>query len=206
MKSFKTALFWMSLFLGNYLQAQVNDSTEVETEEKVSPAIQEDSVQAIDWKAIKQRLVYGGSLGLSFYPPFTLYQVSPQLGYRIKENTIAGVGLQLFGVSSQYSSYVQYGPDIFLRQHLLNIFFVQTQFEYINFENYILPGKRIWNPGLLLGFGYGTYGYSLGLFTDIIQTRNSEFIYPGNIYFGPRTGSGRYPNGVPFFLRGQIFF
>jgi hypothetical protein len=201
------------LFLGNYIQAQVTDSTSVdqedstivETESNVKP-VEEEPVQSIDWDKVKQNLVFGGSIGLQFNGGFTIFELSPQIGYKLKPNTIAGAGLQLFGVTNKYQSYFQYGPDLFVRQHLLNTFFVQVQFEYINFENYILPGKRLWNPGMLAGIGWGNYGYSLGLFTDLIQTENSDLIYPGQIYLGVRKGTGRYPYGVPFFLRGQIFF
>ncbi|MCX6189676.1 MAG: hypothetical protein NTW54_08770 [Bacteroidetes bacterium] len=196
MKSVKVILITVFLFLGNAIYAQVNNPTKDEQEEEVAKTLEDTTVHSIDWNAIKPNLVFGGNLGLSYYAPFTLFEISPQVGYKVRENTIVGVGLQLFGVTSKGNSYFQYGPDIFVRQHLLNLFFAQAQFEYINFENYILPGKRIWNPGFLVGFGYGTYGYSLGLFTDVVRTKNSEYIYPGQIYLG----------GLPLFFRGQIFF
>ncbi len=214
MKFLKVMLLFILVLWSYQMQAQITDSTqtdsviEAETENEQQAVVPEpkDSVQAIDWSAVKARLVFGGNLGLSYYAPFTLFEISPQIGYKVKENTIAGIGLQLFGATNKYNSYIQYGPDFFVREHLINIFFVQAQFEYINFENFILPGKRIWNPGMLVGFGYGTYGYSLGLYTDLVQTENSEFIYPGHLFIGPKKGTGRYPYGVPFFFRGQLLF
>lgn len=196
MKSFKILLFTLILLIGNKTFAQVTDSdNEDETPKKVVP-LEDTTVQSIDWDKLKEKLVFGGSVGLQFYYPYTLFIISPQVGYKVRESTIVGTGLQMFGISSKNDSYFQYGPDIFVRQHIINTFFTQLQFEYINFENYILPGKRIWNPGLLAGFGYGAYGYSVGLFYDVWQTKNSEYIYPGQVYIG----------GLPFFFRGQIFF
>ena len=32
----------------------------------------------------------------------------------------------MFGVTSKYNSYFQYGPDIFIRQHLAETFFAQA--------------------------------------------------------------------------------
>lgn len=194
MKGLRIILLFALIYFCLPSQAQVVDSTEDEPIVKAPPA--DTTVHALDWDKVKDNLVYGGSIGLQFYSPYTLFIISPQVGYKVRENTIVGAGVQMFGVTSRYNSYFQYGPDVFIRQHLAETFFAQAQFEYINFENYILPGKRIWNPGMLLGIGYGTYGYSLGIFTDLVQSKNSEYVYPGQIYIGR----------VPLFFRAQIFF
>jgi hypothetical protein len=202
MKGFRAYILPLLLFFCLGLQAQ-DDSTK---KDDADDAPSDTPATNVDWDQIKERLVFGGSIGYSYFTPFSVYQISPQVGYKLKEELILGGGIQFFGASSKFASYVQYGPDVFLRQHLIRTFFVQAQFEYINFENYILPGKRIWNPAFLAGFGWGTYGYSIGLFTDLVQTENSQYVYPGNIFIGPRTGQGRYPYGVPFFFRAQLFF
>ena len=194
MKSFRIILLFAFIYFSLPSHGQVIDSTEDEPVAKAPPA--DTTVHALDWDKVKDYLVYGGSIGLQFYFPYTLFIISPQVGYKVRENTIVGAGVQMFGVTSKYNSYFQYGPDIFIRQHLAETFFAQAQFEYINFENYISPGKRIWNPGMLLGIGYGTYGYSLGIFTDLVQSKNSEYVYPGQIYIGR----------LPLFFRAQIFF
>ncbi len=192
-------LFWLFFFLlsGTVASAQIRndaDSTSDDVTTPLSPAPPEKP--AVDWDQVKQRMVYGGNLGLTFYGGYTFFQLSPQAGYKIKNNLIGGAGLQLLSISSRQQSYWQYGPDVFLRAHFFNVLFTQAQFEYLNFEDYLLPGKRVWNPAMLLGFGYGTYGYSFGLYTNVINNRFNEVIYPGNIYLGGRA----------FFFRGQIFF
>lgn len=194
MKSFRIILLFALIYIGFPAKAQVIDHTDDDL--PVEKPAADTTVHALDWDKVKDNLVYGGSVGLQFYYPYTLFIISPQVGYKVRENTIVGAGVQMFGVTSKYNSYFQYGPDIFIRQHLAETFFAQAQFEYINFENYILPGKRIWNPGMLIGIGYGTYGYSVGLFTDLVQSKNSEYVYPGQIYIGR----------LPLFFRAQIFF
>lgn len=194
MKGLRIILLFALIYSFFPAGAQVTDTSDDET--VVEKPAADTTVHALDWDKVKDNLVYGGSIGLQFYSPYTLFIISPQVGYKVRENTIVGAGLQMFGVTSKYNSYFQYGPDVFIRQHIAETFFAQAQFEYINFENYILPGKRIWNPGVLLGFGYGTYGYSVGLFTDLVQSKNSEYVYPGQIYIG----------SLPLFFRAQIFF
>jgi len=156
--------------------------------------------QGLDWKKVKHRLVFGGNLGLSGASygniNYTIFQISPQVGYKIKENLIGGLGAQVLSITARKQSYWEIGPDFFLRAHFIDIFFAQAQFEYLNFDDYLLPGKRVWNPAMLLGFGYGTYGYSLGIYTNLIQNRFSDQIYPGNFYIG----------NLPFFFKGQILF
>ncbi len=206
MKGLSRYFFVVLLFLGTDIFAQDIDSTKEEKNAIKYKQEEDTTVHSLNWSEIKPKLVFGGSLGLSFNDGYTFFEVSPQVGYKVKENTVVGAGLQMFGITNKYDSYFQYGPDFFIRQHLLNILFAQAQFEYINFETYALPGKRYWNPAFLLGFGYGTYGYSFGLFTDVLHTKYSEYIYPGHIYFGPKTGKGRYPYGVPLFFKVQLFF
>jgi hypothetical protein len=189
---FVLALFL--LFSARGIKAQTT------TDENQNVSTADSSVQAPDWDAIKKRLVYGGNLGLSFfndgYANYTVFQISPQIGYKIKNYLIAGTGMQFVSISSKYNSYIQYGPDFFLRAHVGRFLFTQAQFEYLNFEDYLLPGKRVWNPAFLVGAGYGTYGYSIGLYTNLINNRFNEIIYPANIYIGGRA----------FLLRGELLF
>ena len=189
------------LFFGSFMQAQVHHAPK-ENDDDSTLVIHKSQTQTvgIDWSDIKPKLVIGGNVGLSFFSNgninYTLFQISPQIGYKVKEHVIAGAGVQLLSISSGRKSYWEYGPDVFLRAHLLETFFAQAQFEYLNFEDYLLPGKRVWNPAMLFGFGYGTYGYSFGIYTNVIQNRFSDQIYPGNFYVGQR----------PFFFKGQLLF
>jgi hypothetical protein len=192
--------FISSLLTILFVFAMVKTNAQDEGNKDNSNTADTTGVQAPDWNAIKKRLAYGGNIGLSFLNDggtnFTIFQLSPQIGYKITDDLIAGTGLQFMSISSKYSKYLQYGPDFFIRAHAGRFLFGQAQLEYINFEDYLLPGKRVWNPAFLVGAGYGTYGYSIGLYTNLINNRFNEYIYPANIYIGGRA----------FLLRGELLF
>ena len=84
MKSVKVILITVFLFLGNAIYAQVNNPTKDEQEEEVAKTLEDTTVHSIDWNAIKPNLVFGGNLGLSYYAPFTLFEISPQVGYKVR--------------------------------------------------------------------------------------------------------------------------
>src|SRR5688500_7325160 len=86
----------------------------------------------------KERIVTGGGLGLGFGSNQDFISVSPVIGYSITKKLIAGTG-----VTYRYTSYKIYQPSIKLTDYAINPFarymvykgfFVQTEYEYLNYE------------------------------------------------------------------------
>ncbi len=108
----------------------------------------------------KQRLVYGGNLGLTF-GQHTSINVSPKLGYRLNKRWIAGIGgtysyLRIESRRGVYEDQI-YGGEIFTNYRFYRNFIAVGKFELINvrtrpshFQNF----KRRWQPGSFIGIGY----------------------------------------------------
>lgn len=85
-----------------------------------------------------ERFVFGGGFGLSFSSYSDFISVSPQIGYAITRKLIAGTGF-----TYRYTKYKYYSPSITLNDFGVNPFlrftvyrniFIQTEYEYLNYE------------------------------------------------------------------------
>jgi hypothetical protein len=86
----------------------------------------------------KERIVTGGGLGLGFGSVQDYISVSPVIGYSLTKKFIAGTGF-----TYRYTNYKYYNPSIkltdyavspFLRYNVYRGFFLQTEYEYLNYE------------------------------------------------------------------------
>jgi hypothetical protein len=86
----------------------------------------------------KERIVFGGGLGLSFGNVQDFVSVSPQIGYRLTAKLMAGTG-----VTYRYTNYKYFSPSIKLNDYGVNPFlrfmvyrniFIQAEYEYLNYE------------------------------------------------------------------------
>jgi len=86
----------------------------------------------------KERIVFGGGFGLAFGSVQDFVSVSPQIGYRITAKLIGGTGF-----TYRYTNYKLYSPSIKLHDYGVNPFlrftvyrniFIQTEYEYLNYE------------------------------------------------------------------------
>lgn len=86
----------------------------------------------------KERIVTGGGLGLGFGSVQDFISVSPVIGYSITRKIIGGTGL-----TYRYTNYKFYSPSIKLTDYAVNPFvrytvykgfFLQTEYEYLNYE------------------------------------------------------------------------
>jgi hypothetical protein len=86
----------------------------------------------------KERIVTGGGLGLSFGRQSDFFSVSPVIGYRLTNRLLGGTG-----ITYRYTNYKIFKPSIKLNDYGVNPFlrftfyrniFVQTEFEYLNYE------------------------------------------------------------------------
>lgn len=87
---------------------------------------------------LKDRIVTGGGVGLGFGAVQDFFSVSPVIGYRLTTKLLAGTG-----VTYRYTNYKVYRPAIRLNDYGLNPFlrftvyrniFLQTEYEYLNYE------------------------------------------------------------------------
>jgi hypothetical protein len=90
---------------------------------------------------IKERIVTGGGLGLGFGSIQDYISVSPVIGYSINKKFIAGTG-----VTYRYTNFKLVSPSVKLTDYAVNPFlrytvykgiFLQTEFEYLNYEFYV---------------------------------------------------------------------
>jgi hypothetical protein len=86
----------------------------------------------------KERIVTGGGMGLGFGSTQDFISVSPVIGYRLTQKLIAGTNF-----TYRYTSYKvvtpsiklnDYGVGPFLRFTVYRNIFIQTEYEYLNYE------------------------------------------------------------------------
>ncbi len=142
----------------------------------------------------KERLFFGGDLGLSF-GTITYIRIAPILGYNINPKLAVGAG-----PSYQYyndNRYIDasssiYGGSAFGRYFILENIFLQSELEVLNlerisyFQNSDTFQSRVTIPVLFVGGGFSQRtangsGFFIGIFYDVIGDINSP--YPSDIAF-----------------------
>jgi hypothetical protein len=87
---------------------------------------------------IKERIIFGGGLGLSFGSNQDFFSVSPQVGYMLTKKLVAGTGVTYrytnFKVVKPSIKLNDYGVNPFLRFTVYKNFFIQGEYEYLNYE------------------------------------------------------------------------
>jgi len=110
-------------------------------------------------RSFKERLTLGGSGALQLGTN-TLLGAAPQIGYRVNQDLVVGVGgtyyfqrfKQAFGnIDNQI-----FGGGVFARQRLITRIFAHAEWEHINHQSglFIDPPQRTWTPLLWIGGGY----------------------------------------------------
>lgn len=98
-----------------------------------------------DNSSFLERVYVGGNLGLQF-GDVTNIQIAPIVGYRITNDFSAGVGVQY-----QYTKLKRfapaltsnnYGASVFTRYRIKSPFFLQAEYEYLNYENFISATEK----------------------------------------------------------------
>ena len=91
----------------------------------------------------KDRVFVGGNFGLSF-GDVTNIQIAPIVGYRVTNELSLGLGpqyqysrIKLVGNDDLTSN--NYGLNVFARYNLPEPFFLQAEYEYLNFEFFTTP-------------------------------------------------------------------
>ncbi len=172
----------------------------------VSGFAQEEEDNDEEGNEILEKLVFGGNIGLGYSNGFNI-TLSPTVGYRVTNTTIAGVGFTYI-----YSDFTNRwdglrwtqnvtGGRIFAQQLLFQNLYARGEYEFLNFtatvrdeSGRLLSENELEAPGLLLGGGYGTQFGSSGLgFTF-------EVLY--NILYQ----ADRSPYPSPLIMRGGVVF
>jgi hypothetical protein len=87
---------------------------------------------------VKERIVFGGGFGLSFGSNQDFFSVSPQVGYMLTKKLVAGTGITYrytnFKVVKPSIKLNDYGVNPFLRFIVYRNFYLQTEYEYLNYE------------------------------------------------------------------------
>lgn len=87
---------------------------------------------------LKERIVVGGGLGLSFGSYQDFFSISPMIGYKVTERMLAGTSITYRYTKYKYHSPAatlnDYGINPFLRYTVFNGIFLQTEYEYLNYE------------------------------------------------------------------------
>lgn len=158
---------------------------------------QEPPVEKKDGRPFKDRIWFGGGLGLNF-GSVTAIQIEPLVGYKIDQKGKFSVGT---GVTYWYFSdnryvprveYNAYGYRLFTRYRVIPQAYLHTEFLHMNAQRYIsvVEGvQRIWVPHLLVGGGYvqpiGEHSsFALQILWEVLQDPHSVYYGQGPIISG----------------------
>lgn len=92
----------------------------------------------------KERIVFGGGMGLGFGSVQDFVSVSPTVGYLLTRKLVGGVGLQY-----RYTSYKvvkpsvklhDYGVSPFVRFMIYAPVFLHAEYEHLNYEHAVFTG------------------------------------------------------------------
>ena len=108
-------------------------------------------------KSFKERIYYGGNLGLQF-GNITLVEFAPSVGYKLTDNLSLGVGATYLYISYndlgyKFTSNI-YGARIFGRYIVSEGWFIHGEDEVLNVESVYFPGTRLSINTYMAGVGY----------------------------------------------------
>ncbi len=168
-------------------------------QEQEQKAPEKKKKKALNERPFRDRLVFGGGLGLSFGNT-TQIMLAPQVGYRQTEDFIYGVGFiyNYLNVNEVYNAGTGrwepidfestiYGPNLFADYFLFDQGFVGAQLEILNFDSYGLNSNsgnfevnNIWGTVLWLEGGYltrlgGNSFAQIGVRVNLLHGANSPY-------------------------------
>lgn len=109
---------------------------------------------------LSDRIFFGGGFGLSAGSDVTNISLSPQVGYKVTQRYLAGIGItyQYVKIKNIDSSINNYGWSVFNRYNITRQFFAYSEFENLQFEFFtsLSPERteRDSYNSLLIGAGY----------------------------------------------------
>ena len=150
-------------------------------------------LRPLEEKSVKERLTFGGGAALQF-GNITLIGASPQVGYRVNDNLLAGVGVSYYfrRFKQSYGNIDQefYGGSAFMRRRLLPKVFAHVELESVSLPSgeFIYPPTRDWTSMIWVGAGYyrGITDRLGGGFTVLYDVSEN----PANPYSNPTYRGG----------------
>lgn len=153
--------------------------------------------RSLEEKSFKERLTLGGAAALNFGNN-TLIGASPQVGYRINDNLLAGIGgsyyFQRFKLNSGNVDQQIFGGSVFVRRRLLTKIFAHVELESVSVPSglFIYPEQREWTSMFWVGAGYyqglsDRLGAGFTLLYDVSENPASPYsnpTYRGGLAFG----------------------
>jgi hypothetical protein len=148
-------------------------------------------------RSFKERLTLGGGAALQLGTN-TLIGGAPQVGYRINEDLIAGVGgtyyFQRFKADYGNVDNHLFGANLFARHKLFDRIFAHAEWEQVNVQSAQAfdPNTRTWFSLLWVGGGYYTglsdrLGAGFTLLYDVSENQGYPYQNPtirGGVSFG----------------------
>jgi hypothetical protein len=108
-----------------------------------SIAFGQGEANSLEGVPFKERIVTGGGLGLSFSSYQDFFSISPQIGYMVTRRLMAGTGFTYRYTNYKYfkpsMKFNDYGVSPFLRFTVYRNIFIQTEYEYLNYEDFRYP-------------------------------------------------------------------
>ena len=148
-----------------------------------------DSLQSqeVEKKYLPKKFVAGSGFGLQF-GTVTVIDLSPEIGYKITEKLIVGVGL-----SYQYYRDARYlpvyksnifGGSVFARYYVYKDFFAHAEYQMLQYDymDWSTGDKQnITTDGILIGGGYRQWiGRNLYSNISVLFNINESLYYPFN--------------------------
>jgi len=171
------AIILILLFGTSELNAQARDSDSIQS---TQPA--KEKKKGFD----PRRLVFGGSLGATF-GDITYVEVSPRVGYMLKENWITGVSLKYsyYEEKTRFVDYStnMYGGGVYTQYFFLKYFVAHAEYEILNLDDFRAPFERVNIHSVFVGGGLSSRVGRGGFFNILLlynlnETYNSPYANP----------------------------
>jgi hypothetical protein len=151
----------------------------------------------------KERIVTGGGFGLGFGSSQDFISVSPVIGYSLTKKLIAGTGLTYrytnFKAIRPSVKLTDYAVNPFARYMVYNGFFVQAEYEYLNYELPFISGSSVETSrqnfdsvmaggGVIQPLGRNLAFYAMVLYNFSYTNSPNQFYQPYSSPFVVRAG------------------
>jgi hypothetical protein len=144
------------------------------------------------------RLIYGGGVGLSF-GDVDYIEIAPMIGFKVTPKTHLGVSLLYrYRDDNNYDvTTSDYGGSVFARYFPFGGFFVQGEYEWVNYEYAYLGGSsdRQVDSNALAG---GGFSQAMGAHASFYVSGMYNFSYDGNDPYEPYDSPWVFRVGVGF--------
>ncbi len=173
------------LTAGMFFSASAQDTPPTDSTAVAETPPVEETKPAKETSTIKDKIYYGGSVGMSF-GSYTMFGVYPMVGYKLTPKLSAGVTFNYQWIqdnrgSTTYES-SNYGGSIFSRFRIVQPIYLHAEYASQSYEMFSLEGEseRQWVPFFLVGGGFSkavgrnTWLNAQVLF-DVLQDDNSPY-------------------------------